>query len=77
MGSAAFYLLALLFRIVFGPNWTVFSLIPLTVGLPLLLSYLFQRFRRFAGTGYCGGCQPLFIDWFPIVTTEAFQSFSS
>ena len=51
VGSATFYLPALLLRIVFGPDWTVFFLIPLTVGLPLLLSYVFQRFRRFAGTG--------------------------
>lgn len=51
LASAVFYLPAVLLRIILGPDWTVFFLIPLTVGLPLLLSYVFQRFRRFAGTG--------------------------
>jgi hypothetical protein len=50
LASTVFYLPAVLLRITLGPDWTVFFLIPLTVGLPLLLSYIFQRFRRFAGT---------------------------
>ena len=51
LASAAFYLPSILLRIVFGPDWTALFLIPLTIVLPLLLSYLFQRFRRSAGTG--------------------------
>ena len=50
LAAAAFCLPALLLRITFGGDWTAFFVIPLTIGLPLLLSYLFQRFRRFAGT---------------------------
>ena len=50
LGSAVFYLPALLLRVLLGPDWTVFSLIPLTFGLPLLLCYVLQRFRRFTGT---------------------------
>lgn len=49
LASAVFYLPALVLRIIFGPDWTAFSVIPLTIGLPLLLSYFLQRFRRFAG----------------------------
>ena len=49
--SAAFYLPLLLLWIVLGPDWAAVFLLPLTLGLPLLLSYVCQRFRRFSGTG--------------------------
>lgn len=50
LGSAAFYLPSLLLRTILGSDWTAFSVFPLTIGLPLLLGYIFQRFRRFAST---------------------------
>lgn len=50
LASVAFYLPSILLQIVFGSDWTVFLLLPLTIGLPLLVSCLFQCFRRFADT---------------------------
>jgi hypothetical protein len=51
LASAAFYLPLLLLWIVLGPDWAAVFLIPLAFGLPLLLSYVCQRFRRLEGTG--------------------------